>query len=60
MGRRQKFDIDGVPLIFSTLRPDPKTNVRLWTVDRSTLDGWIFGIVALVGAALVLTIWRAR
>ncbi len=49
------FHVDGVPLIFSTLRPVPESNVRLWTLDHWTLDAWIFGVVVLGGAALVLT-----
>jgi hypothetical protein len=54
------FHVDGTPLIFSTLRPDAQTNVRLWTLDHQALDAWIFGVVLLGGILLVRTSlpWR--
>ena len=55
LGAAKTFHVDGTPLIFSTLRPDPQTNVRLWTLDHQTLDAWIFGVVLLVGVVLVRT-----
>ena len=54
LGAAKTFHVDGTPLIFSTLRPDPQTNVRLWTLDHQALDAWIFGVVLLGGAVLVL------
>ncbi len=47
LGAAKTFHVDGTPLIFSTLRPDPQTNVRLWTIDHETLNAWIFGVVLL-------------
>jgi len=52
------FPVDGTPLVFSTLQPDPqdlRSNVRLWTLDHRMLDAWIFGVALLGGALLVLT-----
>ena len=54
-GAAKTFHFDGTPLVFSTLRPDPQTNVRLWTLDHQALDAWIFGIVLLGGVLLVRT-----
>jgi hypothetical protein len=47
------FHVDGTPLIFSTLRPEAQTNVRLWTMDHQALDVWIFGVVLLGGIILL-------
>ena len=58
LGAAKTFHTDGTPLIFSTLRPDPQTNVRLWTLEHWTLDAWIFAVVLLGGGVLVLVAWR--
>ena len=55
LGAAKTFHFDGVPLIFSTLRPDAQSNVRLWTLDHQTLNAWIFGVVVLGGVVLVRT-----
>jgi len=55
LGAAKTFHIDGTPLIFSTLRPDPQTSVKLWTFDHDALNAWIFGVVLLVGVLLVGT-----
>ena len=57
LGAAKTFHFDGTPLIFSTLRPDPQTNVRLWTLDHQALDAWIFGVVLLGGVLLVSRAW---
>ncbi len=55
LGAAKTFHFDGIPLIFSTLRPDAQSNVRLWTFDHQTLNAWIFGAVVLGGIVLVRT-----
>ena len=60
LGPAKTFPIDGTPLIFSTLRPVPNTDVRLWTVDHATLGFWVFGVVLLGGVALVRTSLACR
>ena len=54
------FHFDGTPLTFSTLRPDPKNTVAIWTVDHQVLSGWIFGATLLIGVLLVWTSLRVR
>ncbi len=54
------FHVDGTPLIFSTLRPDAKNTVGLWTIDHQTLNGWIIGLTLLAGAALLWSSLRVR
>ena len=51
--KAKTFHVDGTPLVFSTLRPDPQTNVKLWTIDHGVLSAWICGIVLLIGLALL-------
>ncbi len=53
----EDFPVDGQPLLFSTLRP-PAPDVgalRLHTISTRWLYGLMFGLVSLVGMALV---WR--
>jgi hypothetical protein len=54
------FHFDGTPLIFSTLRPDAKNTVGLWTIDHQTLNGWIFGLTLLAGVVLLWARLRTR
>ena len=54
------FHFDGTPLIFSTLRPDAKSTVGLWTIDHQTLNGWIFGLTLLSGVVLLWASFRTR
>jgi hypothetical protein len=54
------FHVDGTPLIFSTLRPDPKDTVTIWSIDHQALSGWIFGAALVVGVILVWTSFRLR
>ncbi len=54
------FHFDGTPLIFSTLRPDAKSTVGLWTIDHQTLNGWIFGLTLLAGVVLLWASLRMR
>jgi hypothetical protein len=49
------FHTDGIPLTFSTLRPEAQNSVRLWTFDHQALGGWVFGVVLLIGLPLVRT-----
>jgi hypothetical protein len=54
------FHFDGTPLIFSTLRPDAKSTVALWTIDHQTFNGWIFGLTLLAGVLLLWARLRTR
>jgi hypothetical protein len=56
----KSFHVDGVPLVFTTLRPEAQENVRLWTIDHQTLGGFVFGLVLLAGIVLVRTSWPFR
>ena len=58
--RAQTFHFDGTPLIFSTLRPDAQSTVRLWSIDHMALAGWIFCLTVLAGAGLVFTRFLTR
>jgi hypothetical protein len=54
------FHFDGTPLIFTTLRPDATSTVKLWTIDHQTLNGWIFGLTLLGGIVLLWASLRMR
>ncbi|MGO9115196.1 MAG: hypothetical protein ACLP9L_38785 [Thermoguttaceae bacterium] len=60
LGAAKSFHIDGTPLIFSTLRPEAQTDVRLWTLNHEALGAWIFGVVLLAGVLLVRTSLATR
>jgi hypothetical protein len=51
----EDFPTDGLPLLFSTLRPEsPDTGaLRLTTVHRQMLNGAVFGFIALGGVLLL-------
>jgi len=60
LGTAKTFHFDGMPLIFSTLRPDAQNNVRLWTIEHQTLNALIFGLVVVGGVALLGTCLARR
>ncbi len=59
-GAAETFHVDGTPLIFSTLRPDPTDTVAIWSIDHQMLSGWIFGATLVIGVILVWTSLRVR
>jgi hypothetical protein len=60
LGTAATFPCDGAPLIFSTLRPDAQTGVRLWTLDHQTMSLGVFCVVVLFGVVLAIAAWLRR
>ncbi len=55
LGAAATFHTDGSAYVFSTLRPDDKTQLALRTLDHRTLAALIFGFVLLGGVLLIRT-----
>lgn len=53
----QKFEVDGRPYVFSALRPDPAPDgsLHLRTINMTWLNVIVFGIIGLLGLALIRT-----